>query len=73
MVEPKFIFCPKPTIIYIKRMDSIHPRKYRVYFLLFVSNKAVIYMMNKLFVILEATIEIPTSGPPSPAKNTNAK
>ncbi len=54
-------------------MDSIHPRKYRVYFLLFVSNKAVIYMMNKLFVILQATIEIPTSGPPSPAKNTNEK
>lgn len=73
MVEPKFIYCPKPTIIYIKRMDSIHPGRYGNYCLLFVSKNAVIYMMNKLFVILQATIEIPTSGPPSPAKNTNAK
>lgn len=54
-------------------MDWIHPGRYRIYRLLFVSKNAVIYMMNKLFVILQATIEIPTSGPPSPAKNTNAK
>lgn len=73
MLEPKFTYSPKPTIFCIKRMNSIHPRKYRVYFLLFVSKNAVIYMMNKLFVILQATIEIPTSGSPFPAKNTNAK